>query len=220
LFGHSCSGIFLFSQWKVRVRRLAKVGRLAVIAAAAFALSMPTTSAIADETLPPTAGDPVAVEPDPAIPAGDEGNDPAADKSAQRKVRIAVETAHAFGTPESKDRFGFETSLYQGKWFMPAKEGIRKCLSKLESHHNYKAGAGRYYKGAYQFSKPLAQGVTWTMQREVKKEMGSAAVDLVQKLRKTPMNQWNRYWQDRAFWTVWRNGNGKHHWNAGRGRCF
>ena len=58
------------------------------------------------------------------------------------------------------------------------------------------------------------------MQREVKKEMGSAAVDLVQKLRKTPMNQWNRYWQDRAFWTVWRNGNGKHHWNAGRGRCF
>ena len=164
--------------------------------------------------------DPVAVEPDPAIPEGDEGNDPAADKSAQRKVRIAVETAHAFGSPESNDRIGFETSLYQGKWFMPAKEGIRKCLSKLESHHHYKAGAGGYYKGAYQFSKPLAQGVTWTMQREVKKEMGSAAVDLVQKLRKTPMNQWNRYWQDRAFWTVWRKGNGKHHWNAGRGRCF
>ncbi|MGB4689274.1 MAG: hypothetical protein WBH16_03590, partial [Candidatus Nanopelagicales bacterium] len=100
------------------MRRLAKVGRLAVIAAATFALSMPTTSAIADETLPPAPSDPVVVEPDPALPECDEGNDPAADKSAQRKVRIAVETAHAFGSPKSNDRIGFETSLYQGKWFM------------------------------------------------------------------------------------------------------
>ena len=23
---------------------------------------------------------------------------------------------------------------------------------------------------------------------------------------------WNRYWQDRAFWTIWRKGKGSFHW--------
>jgi hypothetical protein len=58
------------------------------------------------------------------------------------------------------------------------------------------------------------------MQPEVRKEMGDAGLDLIQKLRKKPMNKWNRYWQDRAFWTVWKKGEGRSHWRSGKGRCF
>ena len=42
--------------------------------------------------------------------------------------------------------------------------------------------------------------------------MGKDGVRLIKKLRKKPMNKWNRYWQDRAFWTIWAKGTGKKHW--------
>lgn len=199
---------------------LARFGRNVGLGALVLALAFPASSAFADDPVPVPAAEPVVVETDPAIPVGDAGNDPAADESAVRQVRIAMETAHAFGSPEASDRIGFEPSLYQGKWFMPNREDLRKCISKIESHHRYKAGSGGYYRGAYQFSKSLTRGVTWMMQPEVRKEMGDSGVDLVKELRKTPMNKWNRYWQDRAFWTIWNEGRGKNHWGVGRGRCF
>ena len=201
---------------KAFVIRFAQLGRKAGVGALVLALAFPAGAAFADDPVAPA--QPVVVEVDPTIPVGDEGNDPSAGETVSRQVRIAVETAHAFGSPESRDLIGYEVSLYQGKWYMPNREKMRKCLSKIESHHHYKAGG--YYQGAYQFSRSLAQGVTWMMQPEVKKEMGDAGVDLVQELRKTPMNKWNRYWQDRAFWTIWNEGKGKNHWGAGKGRCF
>ena len=196
------------------------MGRSFAFATLAFALVFPAGSAVAEDLTPVAPTEPVVVEVDPAIPVGDEGNDPSAGESASRQVRIAAETAHAFGSPESRDLVGYEVSLYQGKWYMPNREKLRKCISKIESHHHYKAGSGGYYRGAYQFSKSLTRGVTWMMQPEVKNEMGDSGVDLVKKLRKIPMNKWNRYWQDRAFWTIWNEGKGKNHWGAGRGRCF
>jgi hypothetical protein len=36
----------------------------------------------------------------------------------------------------------------------------------------------------------------------------------------TPVVKWNRYWQDRAFWTIWRKGKGKSHWRGGAVKCF
>jgi hypothetical protein len=217
-------GACLFIPWKVLVSKFARLGRNAGVGALVLALAFPAGTAFADDPVPSVPSGPdaseqsVAVEADPAIPVGDEGNDPSAGETVSRQVRIAVETAHAFGSPESRDLIGYEVSLYQGKWYMPNRENMRKCLSKIESHHHYKAGG--YYQGAYQFSKALTRGVTWMMQPEVRKEMGEAGVDLVKKLRKTPMNKWNRYWQDRAFWTVWNEGKGKNHWRAGQGRCF
>ncbi len=198
------------------MRKIGSFGKSAVLATVILALMLPTTSALAEEAAPVPAAEPTAeptvVDGDAAIPAGDEGNNPAADSAVSRQVRIAAETAHAVGSPKSNDRIGYEPSLYQGKWHMPKREKLRKCISKSESHHHYKAGRGSYYRGAYQFSKSLARGVTWMMQSEVKKEMGEAGVSLVKKLRKKPMNKWNRYWQDRAFWTIWAKGKGKHHW--------
>lgn len=191
-----------------------------VIAPLLLALTVPVT-AQADDTVPVTTEDSVV---DDAVPAGDAGNEEfavnpeAAD--SDRQLRIAIETAHAFGSEQSNDLKGFIPSLYRGKWFMPAKEDRRRCISKREAHHNYKAvSAGGLYRGAYQFSSALARGATWMMQSEVKKEMGEVGVELVKELRKKPMNQWNRYWQDRAFWTIWANGRGANHWHGGGRSC-
>jgi hypothetical protein len=202
------------------VRKIGSFGKSAVLATVILALMLPTTSALAEEATPvpaaesaaESAAEPAVVDGDAAIPVGDEGNDPAADSAVSRQTRIAAETVHAFGSRKSNDWLGYEPSLYQGKWHMPKREKLRKCISKAESRHNYRAGRGGFYRGAYQFSKSLARGVTWMMQSEVKKEMGEAGVSLVKKLRKKPMNKWNRYWQDRAFWTIWAKGTGKKHW--------
>lgn len=164
----------------------------------------------------------IAVE--EVIPEGDAGNESFGGVEGggdnDRQLRIAIETTHAFGSEASRDLKGFKASLYRGKWFMPAKEDRRRCIAKREAHHNYQAvSAGGLYRGTYQFSNALARGAAWMMQAEVRKEMGQAGVDLVQELRQKPMNQWNRYWQDRAFWTIWANGRGSHHWHGGARSC-
>ncbi len=197
-----------------RVLALSLVGALAVSVTGAA-----TFSATANE-FDPTAE--VAVE--EVIPEGDAGNEEFGEAEGgddnDRQLRIAIETAHAFGSEDSNDLKGFKPSLYRGKWFMPAKEDRRRCIAKREAHHNYKAvSAGGIYRGTYQFSNALARGASWMMQPEVRKEMGEAGVDLVQELRKKPMNQWNRYWQDRAFWTIWAKGSGSRHWRGGSRAC-
>lgn len=141
---------------------------------------------------------------------------------AQAKVtRITRESQHARGSKAALDRKGFEKSLYRGKWYMPKKEQVRRCIMKRESGHNYRAvSRGGHWRGAYQMSKPLARGATWMMTKEVRREMGAEGVAIVKKLRKTPHQTWNRYWQDRAFWTIWAKGDGKHHWRGGGKNCF
>lgn len=197
----------------------------ALVATVAVSLALPSP-AYADDLPTPTVSE-FGENPNPetltgeVIPEGDNGNaDLVTESDSARELRIATETAHAFGSELSNDRKGFRPSLYQGKWYMPAREDRRQCISKREAHHNYGAvSSGGLYRGAYQFSAALARGATWMMQPEVRKEMGEAGVDLVQELRKTPMNQWNRYWQDRAFWTIWAKGRGANHWHGGSRSC-
>lgn len=124
------------------------------------------------------------------------------------------EAAHARGSRMAVDLMGWMPSLYTGKWFMPGKEGVRKCILDRESNFNYRSTNGTYH-GAYQMSAALARGATWMMQGEVRREMGAEGVEIVKALRKLTPNKWNRYWQDRAFWTVWRNGSGARHWHGG-----
>lgn len=143
----------------------------------------------------------------------------AAQAKADEAARIVRETDLAMGHPLSNDMKGFETSLYQGKWFMPAREDVRMCIMDRESHFNYRAGDGRY-RGAYQMSRALGRGALWMMKPEVKVEMGARGLAKIAELMHTPINQWNRYWQDRAFWTIWRKGKGKSHWRGGAVKCF
>jgi hypothetical protein len=201
---------------KVRVRKIRSFGKIVVLPTFILALILPTTAAPAEEAGPVPTAEPAVVDGDAAIPVGDEGNDPAADSAVSRQDRIAAETVHAFGSRKSNDLMGYEPSLYQGKWHMPKREKLRRCISKAESRHNYRAGRGGFYRGAYQFSPALSRGVTWMMQPEVRKEMGKDGLRLIQKLRDKPMNKWNRYWQDRAFWTIWAKGTGKKHWPTRR----
>jgi len=158
---------------------------------------------------------------DAGPPAGDGDN--AVDPEAQEidlGARLAIELTHALGSRDSQDMKGYERSLYRGKWYMPKKEKIRRCIMDREANHNYRAvSAGGMYRGAYQMNRSLARGATFMMQKEVRKELGPQAVKVVKQLRKIPTQQWNRYWQDRAFWTIWRNGKGKHHWRGGAWKC-
>lgn len=131
----------------------------------------------------------------------------------------AVERIYAAGLGDARDRKGYERSLYRGKWYMPKREAVRRCIMRRESWHNYRAHGGRWH-GAYQMSRSLARGATWEMQPEVRREFGDEGVKILRQLRTTPTWKWNRYWQDRAFWTIWRNGKGKGHWRGGDVACF
>jgi hypothetical protein len=144
---------------------------------------------------------------DPAAPA-----DPAASSELDRELALIR------GDREAADMLGYLPSLYTGKWFKPGKEDVRRCIMDRESNFNYRANNGTYF-GAYQMSAPLAVGATWMMQREIRKEFGQEGMDIVQALRKLTPDKWNRYWQDRAFWTIWRDGEGKQHWHGGGSDC-
>ncbi len=159
-----------------------------------------------------------AVAPAEDFPAD---NDPATLPPPAEEIASDPQSAawgYALGAGAASDLMGYEPSLYTGKWYMPGKEDVRRCIMDRESNHNYRASNGVYH-GAYQMSTALGVGASWMMQREVRREFGEAGVDIVQELRKLTPNKWNRYWQDRAFWTIWRNGAGAGHWGGGAHSC-
>ena len=136
---------------------------------------------------------------------------PPVDEAAQR----ALELTYAKGESRATDMHGVQDSLYKGKWYRAEDEEVRKCIIKRETGGNYQSvSAGGTYRGAYQMNRGLAVGTTWTMQAEVQKELGDEAAAFVPPLRNAPTQAWNRYWQDRAFWTIWHNGAGAGNWRG------
>lgn len=200
------------------MRRRIGVSALAVVALLALT---PALSGVAHATAP-AAPAAIAAE-DVFFPEGEDPADapkddaPAADAPAAGSADDR-EAALARGSRQAADLLGFMPSLYQGKWFMPGNEDVRRCIMMRESNGNYRASNGTYH-GAYQMSSALARGATWMMQKEVRKEMGEEGVNILQALRSTTPNTWNRYWQDRAFWTIWRDGAGAGHWRGGAHSC-
>ena len=181
------------------------------------------TTAHADEEINPSLsveaatvvdlnGNPIPVSQVPGDPDGDSQN--AGDAQAPAGgADVSGDLSHALGSKKSKDMKGYEPSLYRGKWFMPKKEHRRRCIMDRESNNLYRAvSAGGKYRGAYQMNRALAIGATHMMMKEVRKEMGKPGVRALKGLREIPTQQWNRYWQDRAFWTIWRKGKGAFHW--------
>lgn len=111
---------------------------------------------------------------------------------------------------------GFKKSAYRGKYFHKGDESLRKCIGTRESHFQYMLSGG----GAYQFMSydrwPIS--LSWMVKKEVRKQYGKRLANKMQKiLSKHEVNQWSRYWQDAAFYTVL-NYNGRHsgikHWTA------
>ena len=121
---------------------------------------------------------------------------------------------------QAHDMQGYEPSLYEGKWHSPKHEGFRKCIMKRESHYNYRAAnKSSSARGAYQFlDRSWRIPLTHMMIHEDKKTGGYRTPE-IRDLRDKPIHHWNRYWQDRAFWTAFRYGDGKHHWNYAGSPC-
>lgn len=111
-------------------------------------------------------------------------------------------------------------SLYQGRWYSEKHNAARVCIRGRESNHRYEAvsSTGKY-RGAYQFSPELTVGAGWQIQKELR-ATGTPkreAIAIGRILRAHKMNQWAPYWQEMAFWLVWRKGEGRSHWPTGPG---
>ena len=186
--------------------------RIGAVALATTALLIGVTAGAAHADTPSLVAPAAVLTDDPPVVSDGDAPTPPADSL---KPEVSRELTWIRGGREAADATGFEPSLYTGKWFMPGKEDVRRCIVERESHSNYRANNGSYF-GAYQMSSALAVGATWMMQAEVKKEFGDEGEKIVKMLRKLTPDKWNRYWQDRAFWTIWSapEGRGPGHWGG------
>lgn len=117
----------------------------------------------------------------------------------------------------AQSTMGYAESLYKGKWFHKKWEDERKCIMKRESRFNYKAAnKSSTARGAYQFlDSQWRESLTHMLMPEHKDQRAE-----VKALRDKPIHKWSRYWQDAAFYTAWRHGEGKHHWYYPGSRCY
>jgi hypothetical protein len=111
------------------------------------------------------------------------------------------------------DMTGIAPSLYRGEWYNEKHEGTRRCIIDRESKGDYRAkNRSSSASGAYQFlDRQWRDGLVWMMLEEEPK--GSPKREEIKQLRDVPIRKWNRYYQDRAFWTAYRDGHGAHHWH-------
>lgn len=129
------------------------------------------------------------------------------------EVRASSETA--------SDLRGVQPSLYRGEFYDKRNEHTRRCIVQRESRGYYKVigGGGDNYHGAYQFhDRNWRRGLVFMMLKESKKTNDGLRSE-IRSLFDKPINKWNRYFQDRAFWTAWRFGDGASHWAGGRFSC-
>jgi hypothetical protein len=119
----------------------------------------------------------------------------------------------------AKDWKGHERSLYKGQHYHSKWALVRQCIMHRESRSNYRArGTVSSAAGAYQFLEAWHMGLTYMMIKE-SKATGDDLIGDIKALRARPIQEWNRYFQDRAFYTAWNNGRGADHWNLTRHGC-
>jgi hypothetical protein len=119
----------------------------------------------------------------------------------------------------ARDWKGHERSLYKGQHYHSKWALVRQCIMHRESRSNYRArGTVSSAAGAYQFLEAWHMGLTYMMIKE-SKVTGDGLIGDIKALRARPIQEWNRYWQDRAFYTAWDNGRGAEHWNLTRHGC-
>lgn len=119
---------------------------------------------------------------------------------------------------DAKDRRGYERSLYRGEHYRASQEAFRRCVSKRESNHNYRAAnKSSSARGAYQFLDNNWREPLVGMMVKESKRTGDGLVSRIRDLRGKPIHKWNRYYQDRAFYTALNiegTGSGRKHWAA------
>lgn len=136
-------------------------------------------------------------------------------------ISTTTATAEGLTKAERKARWlGFQPSLYLGEWHSPRHEEFRECIMYQESRFNYRAAnKTSSARGAYQFlDSQWRVSLTFMMIPEERKS-GGHRIDEIRDLRDKPIDDWSRYWQDRAFWVAFRHGEGKQHWFIAGSRC-
>jgi hypothetical protein len=141
--------------------------------------------------------------------------------TATGKVVYASAEHRRSDLPEAQDKMGYMPSLYRGQWYHSRWERVRECIMFRESRHNYRAvNKSSSARGAYQFlDSQWRDGLVWMMLKE-SKETKDGLRESIKSLRSKPIHKWSRYYQDRAFFTAWRSGEGKKHWFLQGSRCF
>jgi hypothetical protein len=82
-----------------------------------------------------------------------------------------------------------------------------------ESHYNYRAkNRSSSAMGAYQLLDSKWRGSLVAMMRAESRKTQDGLLNEIAKLKRTPIQHWSRYWQDRAFWTAYQKGDGWRHW--------
>lgn len=196
------------------VTRLAGVTSITLLAAAlAFSTASADSNTVADSSpgspVQSTEGVELAVLND--YPTEQKATAKAAQPTLHKEYRSAV-------SDDAQDRKGYEKSLYRGKYYHKDQESFRKCVMDRESNFRYKAANSRSSaRGAYQFlDNNWRDGLVHMMLKESKNKDHGLEKNL-KKLFDKPIHKWNRYYQDRAFFTAlnyegkW---SGKKHWNA------
>lgn len=111
-------------------------------------------------------------------------------------------------------------SKYRGYYFMVAPaEDARRCIVWRESRNTLDAVSPGDHKGLYQMTDELADGAVWHMRFD--------PIDPITKaqrvrLQSMPVTKWPRYWQDRAFYSIWNYtgpGSGRDHWFLAGSPC-
>lgn len=133
--------------------------------------------------------------------------------------------ADAAYSAEAQDMKGWMESLYRGSWYDPANEDFRRCVMERESHFDYYASNPvSTAEGAYQFldggggKGTWRNGLVWMMLEESKRT-GDGLQSEIRGLLNLRIDQWNRYYQDRSFWTAFRFGKGAKHWYLAGSPC-
>lgn len=114
---------------------------------------------------------------------------------------------------------GVAPSLYRGRYYAPKiGEEYRRCVLARESKAFYQAANARSSaRGGYQFlDSAWRVSLTHMMMKEAR--ANGLAKD-VKALRDKPISQWNRFYQDWAFWRVYDHGAGAKHWDLPGSSC-
>lgn len=112
------------------------------------------------------------------------------------------------------------SSQYTGYFYMINQdEDARKCIAWRESRNTTTAVSRGGHRGLYQMTPELGVGAAWMMMQDP-----SGNITHAQRawLQSHPVSSWSRYWQDRAFYTVWNwagPASGAKHWRLSGSRC-
>lgn len=120
---------------------------------------------------------------------------------------FAVAMMHGGSVPPSE---------YRGWLYVASAEPIRKCIVERESNNHPTSVSRGGHGGLYQMTPALWEGAVWMMRMD---EIDPITKAQRIELQSIPVWKASRYWQTRAFWTVWNFGAGKKHWAGGRWHC-